>query len=150
MNTVFPNQGSIESVLVQVAVMQYELELKNYEAARILGDKVDASILEPAKLRIADELLKGLEISTPESEKRIQEWQEKLAREGESPSAPRPSIPAWLRWKVFRRDGYKCVNCKLWWDLTVDHIVPVSKGGATVIENLQTLCRVCNSRKGAT
>ena len=31
--------------------------------------------------------------------------------------------------------------------LDVDHIVPVNKGGKTVIENLQALCRTCNSQK---
>ena len=41
-----------------------------------------------------------------------------------------------------------CSICKTTKDLTVDHIVPLSAGGSTVISNLQVLCRKCNSRKG--
>lgn len=43
---------------------------------------------------------------------------------------------------------YRCVTCSTHLDLTCDHIVPESKGGGTVFENLQTMCRSCNSKKG--
>jgi 5-methylcytosine-specific restriction endonuclease McrA len=57
-----------------------------------------------------------------------------------------------LRWRVFARDGYQCQMCQLGGgdvELTVDHIVPVSRGGGNEDHNLRTLCRGCNSRKGA-
>ena len=58
-----------------------------------------------------------------------------------------------LRLVVFKRDGYRCVKCGA--DpktgnsvrLEVDHIKPVSRGGLSVIDNLQTLCFVCNQGK---
>ncbi len=33
---------------------------------------------------------------------------------------------------------------------TVDHVVPISKGGLDVITNMQLLCRKCNTEKGDT
>lgn len=72
------------------------------------------------------------------------------------PAAPIPQgpyvkkpIPAQLRWAVFRRDGYRCVKCGCDEDLTADHIQAEVHGGKASISNLQTLCRPCNSRKGA-
>lgn len=58
-------------------------------------------------------------------------------------------IGAALRTRVFERDRYRCVTCATHLDLTADHIVPESLGGPTEFENLQTLCRSCNARKGA-
>lgn len=56
-----------------------------------------------------------------------------------------------LRWRVFARDGHRCVRCFRGGteiDLTIDHITPVSLGGDNSESNLQTLCRPCNSTKG--
>ena len=47
------------------------------------------------------------------------------------------------------RDNYECQSCDTNEDLTFDHILPVSKGGQTTFDNLQLLCRSCNSAKGA-
>lgn len=58
------------------------------------------------------------------------------------------SITTKMRLKVFERDGYACLHCGSNRDLRVDHIIPESKGGAHEIENFQTLCARCNSKKG--
>jgi hypothetical protein len=62
--------------------------------------------------------------------------------------AGRQALDPDLRWAVFQRDGYACVHCGSRSDLTVDHVRPVLFGGENSPENLQTLCRSCNSRKG--
>ena len=59
------------------------------------------------------------------------------------------NIPDSFRWAIFERDNFTCQNCGSRRRLTVDHIHPESKGGALTTENAQTLCRSCNSRKGA-
>jgi HNH endonuclease len=51
-----------------------------------------------------------------------------------------------LRAEVLARDG-ACRRCQSTADLTLDHIIPRSKGGSHAIDNLQTLCRRCNSAK---
>jgi len=53
-----------------------------------------------------------------------------------------------VRAAVFARDGLACQACAATDDLTLDHIVPESKGGSHDPGNLRTLCRRCNSSKG--
>lgn len=60
----------------------------------------------------------------------------------------RLQIPKWIRREVYERDGHKCVKCGTTETLTLDHIIPWSRGGDDTVENLQTMCRPCNSRKG--
>ena len=76
-----------------------------------------------------------------------------LAYQDPEPEIVRPtyikqSLPSIVRRRIRERDGHACVVCKTTKDLTVDHIHPESKGGTHDDNNLQTLCRVCNSRKG--
>lgn len=52
-----------------------------------------------------------------------------------------------VRRSVFERDNNRCLQCETPDDLTLDHVVPWSLGGSDEPENLQTLCRSCNSRK---
>ena len=62
------------------------------------------------------------------------------------PAARRRKLP--FR-QVWDRDGWQCVTCGTHKDLTVDHITPLAVGGTDDFSNLQTMCRPCNSRKGA-
>lgn len=56
-----------------------------------------------------------------------------------------------IRYNVLKRDNFTCVLCgataKDGAKLQVDHIIPVSKGGKTIMSNLQTLCERCNKGK---
>lgn len=76
------------------------------------------------------------------------------------------------RLRVYERNGFACVDCgrtstlervlflidqqrhhnrqlSTLEDLTLDHILPLSRGGTDHEDNLQTMCRRCNNRKGA-
>lgn len=52
------------------------------------------------------------------------------------------------RENIFKRDEHACAYCSGNINLTVDHIVPKSKGGTNTWENLITCCFDCNSKKG--
>jgi hypothetical protein len=61
---------------------------------------------------------------------------------------PRKRLSPHTRFFVFQRDMYECCICHISGvRLEVDHIVPVSKGGANTPDNLQTLCVPCNRGK---
>ncbi len=57
-----------------------------------------------------------------------------------------------LRYTILKRDGFRCQICGRTQEdgikLHVDHIIPVSKGGQTIPNNLRTLCNTCNWGKG--
>ncbi|PRY12332.1 5-methylcytosine-specific restriction endonuclease McrA [Pontibacter ummariensis] len=52
------------------------------------------------------------------------------------------------RHNVMRRDSYSCQYCGAVKNLTLDHLLPRSRGGETKWQNLVTACSRCNSRKG--
>ena len=49
---------------------------------------------------------------------------------------------------VFARDGWECQYCGTRSNLTVDHVIPRSKGGTSTWENIVASCAPCNRRKG--
>ena len=49
---------------------------------------------------------------------------------------------------VMVRDGYRCSYCGTMKNLTIDHIIPRSKGGKSSFENCTTACKPCNNKKG--
>lgn len=63
----------------------------------------------------------------------------------------RRSASSGLRMKIFIRDRFRCQYCGLKGtalDLTLDHIVPRSRGGKSSPDNLCASCIPCNQRKG--
>ncbi|MFN8110174.1 MAG: HNH endonuclease [Thermoleophilia bacterium] len=60
---------------------------------------------------------------------------------------PRNDKRSISRRAVFARDGYRCQYCGVTGHLTVDHVVPRSRGGASSWDNVVTSCAPCNVRK---
>src|ERR671932_2848353 len=62
---------------------------------------------------------------------------------------PRAAQRKISRRALFARDGWRCVYCGTSAGrLTLDHVVPRSRGGDSVWENVVTSCAPCNLRKG--
>lgn len=62
--------------------------------------------------------------------------------------ALRERVKEWGRRKRKLVKNRVCGVCGTTENLSFDHIIPISRGGSDEPENIQTLCRVCNSRKG--
>ncbi len=52
------------------------------------------------------------------------------------------------RQNIFKRDGYQCIYCSKRDHLTLDHILPRSRGGRDSWHNLVAACQRCNTLKG--
>lgn len=93
------------------------------------------------------------------SEKTIQDTVDKIQEDVKRKSTEtyrrkveRQRVTEKLRYQVMRRDGFRCQLCGATQadgvKLHVDHIIPISKGGTSDIDNLRTLCEICNRGKG--
>ena len=78
-----------------------------------------------------------------------------LVKFKKSAAGQRALMTSKLREKIKQRDNYTCQKCGISTNdernllLEIDHIIPISKGGMSTEENLQTLCWKCNRTKGA-
>lgn len=70
------------------------------------------------------------------------------APEGERNLVLATQVAREQRRRILERDGNKCKQCGSTEYLCIDHIIPVSRGGDSSDENLQILCRGCNTAKG--
>lgn len=59
----------------------------------------------------------------------------------------RPSSIRVTRKRLFKRDDYSCLYCDSKKNLTIDHILPKSRGGNNSWSNLATCCNRCNTLK---
>jgi 5-methylcytosine-specific restriction endonuclease McrA len=73
---------------------------------------------------------------------------------------PRPSVIRLLNYtpfkyrksflnrrNIFVRDGSECVYCGTKNNLTIDHVLPSSRGGKNTWQNMITCCKKCNAKK---
>ena len=56
-------------------------------------------------------------------------------------------VPPVNRREVLRRDHHTCQYCGSSRHLTLDHVIPLSKGGQHSWDNVVTACQQCNQRK---
>lgn len=61
-----------------------------------------------------------------------------------SPSTLKRTYSGTKKQKILERDGEKCLKCGSQEKLTMQHVIPFSKGGETTSRNLVTLCESCN------
>ncbi len=50
--------------------------------------------------------------------------------------------------RIYKRDNHECVYCGSVKQLTLDHVIPKSRGGKNEWTNLVTCCFKCNLKKG--
>ncbi len=58
----------------------------------------------------------------------------------------RTSVP-FSKKNVMVRDGFVCAYCNSTDELTIDHVLPISRGGKSEFDNCVTACKACNAAK---
>lgn len=82
----------------------------------------------------------------PEYRRKVYHW--RRARQARIVLQGKPFTHAeWV--ELCERYDHRCLCCGERKTLSPDHVVPVSKGGSSAIENIQPLCIGCNKRKSA-
>ena len=83
---------------------------------------------------------------TPEGhQKKLEKQRVRVARLNGAKLVGCHSLKEWI--DLLKQSHGRCKRCGSDRDITKDHIIPISKGGSNSIENIQPLCRRCNSRK---
>lgn len=132
--------------------LQQEKPTKGVVACRLCGDDDE---MAGNVARIYGGIVPGADVCSECAERIVNAFE--MAHSGRWKTYPNPPPPPptkerimqRLRKSVLERDAYRCKHCGSHHDLCIDHIHPECKGGETVFDNLQTLCRSCNSRKGS-
>jgi len=78
-------------------------------------------------------------------------WDLRWQREAHKKGVLKPKIgmrvPEKIREQIFLRDNSQCQYCNTKQRLSIDLIIPWTKGGTNDLSNLQVLCLSCNCRK---
>jgi 5-methylcytosine-specific restriction endonuclease McrA len=128
----YVKQGSPE------LLAQYEEDLRTFQRCGFGGEVIRAKVTqELANLEKHRVKRKRKDIETAAKQQLTQVRRTQFAAKREE-----------LMLALIERDGYQCARCGSQDNLTIDHIVPLSKGGSDDLDNLQLLCKTHNSSKG--
>jgi len=105
-------------------------------------------VIEGPQIELGRAIVDFLGIAPPKISQQSQEALPSLDDNHSSVSNREP-LSDLKRWQIFQRDNFTCQNCGSRSRLTVDHKIPRLTGGSNDDDNLQTLCKPCNSKKGA-
>lgn len=134
---------------IQAATREYEREYEERKAREIAHERqlsARARTLAAELVMIADELQWGDGTASGCA----QDFLSRAAEEAGIPwSSYRFTDMSVSARSIFARDGWECQRCGSHRDLTIDHKIARANGGTDEPGNLQTLCMMCNSRKGA-
>ena len=136
------------SASAHAALMQRQAE----QPVAVLQDDRKTWWLFRERIYWEDEGLSEIDVKAlalQREERRVRQLERAHDRMLQRPGNRREAISEDLRRVIFRRDGGACVRCGSPELLQFDHVIPVSRGGATTSDNLQILCIVCNREKGA-
>ena len=144
----------LKNKVIEKKVNKVIKEDKPSDLLEILSYKLEISVLKDKITKLENELnYKKVEnsfnlIKSIIDEKPIKKEVKKASykRNSESNKHKRVIVPIKIRLEIFNRDKV-CLNCGTNKNLSIDHIVPVCKGGTNDIQNLQTLCLKCNIKK---
>jgi 5-methylcytosine-specific restriction endonuclease McrA len=123
-----------------------EWRKRNPEKNRIYCRKYYVDNREKELLRKKEDFLKFKSAGYSDKRRMYQRLNcryRRLAAKCESPLTQKE----WM--DILDAADYKCSECSSTEDLTMDHLIPISKGGLHTKSNIGVKCRKCNSVKGS-
>jgi 5-methylcytosine-specific restriction endonuclease McrA len=129
-------------ILPPIKQVAYILHVSKPEAERIVAELVAEDLIDEVDGQYQPHNWGTRQGKESTSTERVNKYRQKLRDNGEK-------VGAHLAHKseVFKRDGDRCVYCNSTVKLVLDHLIPVSRGGASTADNLVCACKACNAGK---
>lgn len=133
---------SIEPHILQASIVVFS---KNYlPIARINIKRAIVLIISGQAETLEFEDTRQWEVRSPNS---VLQVSEHIRLTGSNPERSW-KVPAVSRREILRRDSHMCQYCGSTKHLTIDHVIPRSKGGTHTWDNVVAACATCNAKKG--